>query len=355
MESLRLYKKIIKWVFWATIVLIVFLTAQAIYETDNWKLFDMDFNTRDHIISAYGALIGGVLAFLSILFVLYQVYEQREQILIEKQEATEEKVQDLRDRLLLLINYLTTLNKDIVAHGNRMEVFYKAEQDHPAAMNTVYFNVNKNFERVIEMDVLSNFKAFQHFFGNTSEDWQKLFINLYELAEFYNEAFKDLKRKYESHINDKVKTMKGIAVDMHNMLNAIARLVDDYRDKYGQEDYLKHSWSHLVNEYTPAHYAYLEEVKEKGDVPDFRYIADNLLFPFIKTAMDIRSNEGYDDMGSRDIIEVASTIRKKIWEVEEYSTQYAGDIEKQYNNYFCPDNESLKELMEIKSKIESKI
>lgn len=353
MKSLQLYKKIIKWVFWGTIVLIIFLTLQAIYETDNWKLFDIDFNTRDHIISAYGSLIGGVLAFLSILFVLYQVYEQREQILNEKQEKEDEKIQDLKDRLLLLINYLKTLDKDIIAHGKRMVIFFKAEQGNPAMMNTIYFNVNKNFERVLEMDVLSNFKAFQHFFDNTSEDWQKLFINLYELAEFYNEAFKDLKKKYELHINDKVKTMKGISLEMNNMLTANGRLIDDYRAKYGSENYLKYSWSKIVNEYTPTHYNYLKETEQKGELPDFRYISDNLLLPFIEDAMEIRSAEGFDEMGSRDIIEKASTIRKKIWEAEVYSLQYAEDIEKQYNFYFKSDNETLKELNDIKEKIES--
>ena len=153
MESLSRYKKIIKWVFWLTLALIVFLTFQAIYETDNWKLFDVDFNTRDHIISAYGSLIGGILAFLSILFVLYQVYEQREQIIIERQDIANDKQQDLKDRLLLLSNYLKTLENDIVKHGERMEVFYKSEKDKPSAMNTMYFNTNKNFERVIEMDI----------------------------------------------------------------------------------------------------------------------------------------------------------------------------------------------------------
>ncbi|WP_286105691.1 hypothetical protein [Arenibacter sp. M-2] len=355
MESLLLYKKVIKWIFWATIALIIFLTFQAIYETDNWKVFDIDFSTKDHIISAYGALVGGVLAFLSILFVLYQVYEQREQILIEKQDSIEEKSQDLKDRLLLLTNYLKTLEKDIVNHGERMEIFFKAEKNYPSTMNTMYFNTNKNFERVIEMDILSNFKAFQTFFGNDEEDWQKQFINLYEISDFYNEAFKDLKKKYTFHIEDKVTKQKQIAADMMELLNQNGRLIDDYRIKFGADDYLTKPWSSLINEYNPAHYGYLQEVQETNDVPDFRYISDNLLLPFIEAAMDIRRDEGYDDLGSRNIIELASTIRKKIWDVEVYSLQYAGDIEKQFNNYFSPDNESIKELQNIKSKIDAKL
>lgn len=355
MESLSRYKRIIKWLFWLTVALIVFLTIEAIYATDNWLWFKVDFNSRDHIIAAYGTLIGGVLAFLSILFVLYQVYEQREQIINEKQEVENDKKQDLKDRLLLLTNYLLTLKNDILKHGERMEVFYKEEKEKPASMNTIYFNTNKNFERVIEMDILSNFKAFQLYFGNDGNDWQKQFVNLYEIADFYNEAFKDLKKKYEFHINDKVKTMKLIAQDMQELLNRIAKLVDDYRVSFGPEDYLKFSWSHLANEYTPAHYAYLQEVQDKGDVPDFRHISDNLLLPFLKTAMDIRRDEGYDQLGSRDIVEIASNIRKKVWEVEVYSLQYAGDIEKQFNNYFSPENENINELNRVKELIDTKI
>ncbi|WP_242084210.1 hypothetical protein [Aestuariivivens sediminis] len=355
MESLARYKRIIKWAFWLTLMLIVFLTFQAIYETDNWKFFDVDFNTRDHIISAYGSLIGGVLAFLSILFVLYQVYEQREQIIIERQEVANDKLQDLKDRLLLLTNYLKTLEKDIVRHGERMEVFYKAEKESPSTMNMMYFNTNKNFERVIEMDILSNFKAFQGFFGEDEEDWQKQFVNLYEITDFYNEAFKDLKKKYTFHIEDKVAKQKQIAADMMELLNANARLVDDYRIKFGTANYLTKPWSSLINEYNPAHYEYLKEVQDAGEVPDFRHISDNLLLPFITTAMDIRRDEGYDDLGSRNIIELASTIRKKIWDVEVYSIQYAEDIEKQFNNYFCTDNDSINELKRIKTKIDAKL
>lgn len=355
MKSLKAYKKVIKWVFWLTLGLILFLTFQAINETDNWKCFDIDFDNRDHIISAYGSLIGGILAFLSILFVLYQVYEQREQIFIEKQEGTNDKKQDLKDRLMLLTNYLKTLEKDIIRHGERMKVFYNSENDNPSSMNTMYFNTNKNFERVIEMDILSNFKAFQEFFNTDTEDWQKQFVNLYEIADFYNEAFKDLKKKYTIHIEDKVKKQKQISSDMMEFLNACSRLIDDYRFTHGGQEYLNHAWSNLVNEYIPTHYAYLQEVQDNRQVPDFRYISDELLMPFIANAMDIRRDEGFDNLGSRGLIEMVSKIRKRIWEVEAYSLQYAEDIEKQFNNYFSLDNESVNELKLIKQNINDKL
>lgn len=355
MKSLIWYKKIIKLVFWTTLLSIAFLTFQAIYSTDNWQWFNVDFNNKDHIIGAYGTLIGGVLAFLSILFVLYQVYEQREQLILEKEESENEKKEDLKDRLLLLTNYLRTLKSDIIKHGVRMEAFFQAEKTSPSTMNTMYFNTNKNFERVIEMDILSNFRAFQLYLNNDDMDWQKQFINLYEIADFYNEAFKDLKKKYSSHIEDKVAKQKQIASDITEFLNANSRLVDDYRIKYDPDNYLNHPWSALINDYSLIHYDYLKEVQANGEVPDFRHISNGLLLSFISTAMDIRRDIGFDDLGSRNIVELASSIRKKIWEVEVYSIQYAEDIEKQFNNYFSRQNENINELERVKGLIISKI
>lgn len=355
MKSLSQYKMIIKGMFLLTIVLIVFLTFQAIYETDNWEPFNIDFDSRNHIILAYGSLLGGILAFLSILFVLYQVYEQREQIFIEKQEEVNNQLQNLKDRLLLLTNFLETLEKDIIRHGERMEKFFIAEKENPSTMNKMYFNTNKNFGRVIEMDILSNFIAFRTFFNEDEEEWQKQFVYLYEITDFYNEAFKELRKKYESHIDDKVKPMKSISLDMRNLLDSNSRLVDRYMDEHGKEKYLDFPWSNLMNKYTHAHYTYIDEIKNDDETPDFRYISDNLLLKLIEQAMILRKDIGYDNKGSRNIIELASTIRKEIWQVEEYSKQYAEDVEKFFDNYFCLGNESLNELKSIKLKIDSKI
>ena len=355
MKSILLYKRVIKFLFFAIIGFLIFITSQAINETDNWEPFNIDFDSRNHIILAYGSLLGGILAFLSILFVLYQVYEQREQIITEKQELENEKLIDLKDRLLLLTNYLKTLEKDILSHGERMEAFFNAEKENPSEMNTMYFNTNKNFERVIEMDILSNFKAFQAFYSKDEENWQKHFVDLYEITDFYNEAFKELKKKYELHIDDKVKTMKSISLDMRNLLDSNSRLVDRYMEEHGKEEYLDFPWSNLMNKYTYAHYTYINEIKEEDETPNFRHISDNLLLKLIDQAMILRKDIGYDNKGSRNIIELASTIRKEIWQVEEYSKQYAENLEEFFDDYFCFDKNNLNELKSIKLKIERKI
>lgn len=354
MKSLKAYKSIIKWVFWLTLALIAFLTLQAIYATDNWKWFNVDFNKRDHIIGAYGTLIGGVLAFLSILFVLYQVYEQREQIIQEKKDAEIERKQDLKDRLLLLSDFIKSILNDIVSNGEQMEQFYKAEKAAPSTMNTMQFSINKNFQRITQMDDLSMYRAIKLYLKD-EENWQKHFLNLYELLDFYSEALLDLRAKYKYHTDDKVKELKQIGANMEKMLNLNAKFIDDYLTRYGENKYLNQPWSSLINNFSLEYHTYLKQVIEAGDVPNFRYISDKIIVPFIKNAMETRRTVGYDAAGSREIVELSSTIRKKIWEVETYSLQYANDVEKQFNNYFSQNNSNITQLSDIKVLIDSKL
>lgn len=350
MKSLSHYKMIIKVVLLLTIALIVFLTFQAIYETDNWEPFNIDFDSRNHIILAYGSLLGGILAFLSILFVLYQVYEQRQQILTEKEEAKNKKKQDLRDRLQLLSSYLGTMQNDIKSQGKRLKEFIDAEKENPSVINYMLFNTNKNFERVIEMDMISNFKAFQSFFCDN--DWQDQFINLYDITDFYNESFKELKEKHSRHIEDKVKRQMQISYDFRKLMNANSKLLTDYRKYYGKEIYLEKSWSRLANEIIYKNEAYMKDIDDKGDIPNFRDISDNLLKPFIDKAVDIVSDEGFDKFGSITIVELASNIRKEIWLVETYSKQYADNLETFYEKYFSSKNKNLEELLSERSVID---
>ena len=142
---------------------------------------------------------------------------------------------------------------------------------------------------------------------------------------------------------------------MEKMLNLNAKFIDDYLTHFGENEYLNQPWSSLINTLSLEYHTYLNQVIEGGNVPNFRYISDNFFQPFIKKAMEIRNAEGYDAVGSREIVELTSTIRKKIWEVETYSMQYANDIEKQYTNYFSNDNVNINELRDIKKLIDGKL
>lgn len=353
MKKIKLFKNILKKIIAFIFILIVIITIDVINETENWKFLSIDFKNKYEIISSYGTLIGGILSFLSILFVLISLLEHREQLLKEKLEAIENEKLELLHKLKLLSSFFKSAINNIKLQGEEMKKFYVKEKEFPSKMNRMYFTTNKNFTRVIDLDTSSIYKAINTNFGNDSE-WEKMFLDIYSIFDFYSEALKELRDKYQSQINFKVEEQKKISDDLKKLLNIGANLVDEYKINY-DEEYLNYPWSNLINEFTPVYYGYLKECEDKKEENDLRYISNNLLLPFLENAMYIRGTSGYDVFGSRVLVNLASDIRKRINEVEAHCKNYAEDIEYQYSNYFKDENENLLKLSNYKSKFEAVI
>lgn len=344
-------KKIIIGISLFFIGLILILLFQLIAETDNWKWFAVDYNGQADEISAYGSLLGGILSFLSVLFVLYTIFETRQQIQAEQLEKRNDERLSKLNRLKLVSNILISTIDEIKSQGEAMSEFYQAEKAEPSKMHMIYWNTNRHFGRLMNLDFLEMFKAFEEFFSD-DPNWNKTLLNLYSLNDFYGDAFSELKQKYRDQIDWKVSEQKLIGKEMNILLDKATDVIDNYREWLGGINFLQSQWASLFNDYVPSHYAYLDACLQAGEMPDFRHISNNLLLPLIKSAMAIRESEGFDRRGSREVVSLASNIRKRINEVEVYCKQYAGDIEKQYVNYFSLENESLRLYQSIKEKID---
>ena len=66
------------------LILLIIFTVDIINDEPEWAWFDIDFDNSK--VSNYGTLIGGLLSFLAILFVIFGLAEQREQVNDEKNE-----------------------------------------------------------------------------------------------------------------------------------------------------------------------------------------------------------------------------------------------------------------------------
>ena len=196
MNKIKFYKRILIGITIFIVILILIFTIDVISETDSWSFLNIDFEKKNNIVSAYGTLIGGILAFLSILFVLFGLLEQRQQILNEKYLKEQEENQELRDKLKLLSSYFKSTKDTIISQGNTLKDYYTKEQESPSEMNTMYFTANKNFTRIIDMDPLSIYKAIRTNFSN-DEKWEKTFLNIYSIFDFYADGLKELQAKYE--------------------------------------------------------------------------------------------------------------------------------------------------------------
>ena len=325
---------------------LILISIDLANETENWKFLGLDFTNKTEIISSYGSLIGGILSFLSIIFVLISFIQQQEQIRNEKKEKLIDEKIELLNRLKLLSSFFKTAIDNIELQGKEMKQFFEKEKNFPSQMNQMYFITNKNFTRVIDLDSTSIYKAIIYNFKDNM-DWEKMFLNIYNMFDFYSDAFKELKEKYQSQINFKVEEQRKINNHLKQFLNLGANLVDDYKINFG-EDYLNRPWSKLVNEFTPEYYKYLEECVQNNESTDLRIISNLYLKPFLQNAMLIRQEIGYDNFGSRILVNLSSDIRKKINELEVNCVYYAENIEKQYNEYFSIENENSKKLKEYR-------
>jgi len=353
MNKIKLYKKILIGITVLVFLFILIFTIDVIRETPNREFLDIDFQNKDNIVSAYGSLIGGILAFLSILFVLFGLLEQRLQILNEKSEKEEEYAQELKDKLKLLSSYFKSTIKDILKQGETFSEYSKKEQAQPSEMNRMHFTANKNFSRIIDMDPLSIYKAVRTNF-QTDENWENMFLNIYSIFDFYSNGLKELKEKYESQISFKVKEQRKISVTIRDLSSKCTTLLDKYRVD-SPEDYMTNSWVKLANKFIEQYYAYLQDCIDKDEPSNLRIISDHLLYPFLSEAIILRNNPGYEKPICRKLIVLASNIRKDITRIESDCIYYAKDIEKQFNEYFSEENNHLKELNRLKLVIDKKI
>src|SRR5690606_25229417 len=231
LKKIKIYKLSIVGITIIFIVILLILTIDAIYETDNWEWFSVDFDKRDHVISAYGALIGGILAFLSILFIIYQVLEQREQIILEKKNIEKDKIEEQRDIIKLISSFLGSIIGDIKYQGQVLTTFYEKELLNPTLSNQAYFTVNDNFNRIIEMDYITVYRSFRYFFKD-EKDWEKKFLNFYRNIDFYLKITPHLREKYTSQIDEKVKKKYAIQSSIQLFLKDLHKIRNKYISTY---------------------------------------------------------------------------------------------------------------------------
>lgn len=332
-------------------LLLIIFTINAINDQPDWAWFDIDFENEK--VSNYGTLISGLLSFLAILFVIFGIVEEREKREKDKQEEKNKVIENYRNRLKLLKSLLIKITDEIKEQGKRMSEYYIQELKHPTQPNITYFSANKSFNRIIEMDYIANYESIQYFFEN-DESWEKMFLNLNSYVDFYSEVLIEHKKKYQNHIQDKVSRHKEISNLCLDFLNLCSKQIEKYKIYIGDK-YLEQKWVVLCNDFIPAYYDYLEECETKQEATNFKVLSDTFFLSFLKEAMKHREEIGLDDYYSEELIHLAAKIRKKIYEVEMYSIQYAENIKYYFNEYFDENCQDIKNLKAITQRISNKL
>ncbi len=358
-KKLKIYKKGITIISAIVILIVLFLTYDAIYETNNWKWFSLDFKGKDNIISAYGSLIGGVLAFLSILFVIYQVLEQREQILQEKEDVKKEKIEEKKDLLKLISSFLGSIINDIKHQGKNLKTFYEKELKHPTLLNQTYFTVNDNFNRIVEMDYMSVYKSFRHFFKD-EEDWEKKFLNFYRDIDFYLKSTSHLREKYSSQMSEKVKLKYEIQKNIQSILTDLHKIRNKYINTYPIPSYdlfnfpyfkrLKDFWQNYKT-YTDYINKSLNNFTIDSDLSDLKITYFQPLFDELLSLQKKQVHYEFDEIVK--LTEDIGGVIIKIEQLEVFAKNYGSDVKKYCDSYCMPDSKNLKNIIEFKELLDT--
>lgn len=355
-KKIKKYKVLITVVSVFTIAIVLLLTIDAIYDTNNWNKFSIDFEKSDHIISAYGTLIGGVLAFLSILFVIYQVLEQREQIFQDKKDVKKEKIEEKKDLLILMSSFLSSIIVDIKNQGKDLKLFYEKELQHPTKSNQTYFTVNENFNRIVEMDYMSVYKSFRYFFKD-EKDWEKRFLNFYRNIDFYLKMTPHLREKYSSQLDKKVKLKYSIQSDIQSILTNL----NNIRNKYIRSFKIPYNFEYspyfnAINGFFFSYRNYINYIENSSnsqidsDLSDLKITYFKPLFDELLNLMKNQTPMEFDEIDT--LIKDLGAVIIKIKQLEVFAINYAYDVKKHCDSYYVDDNINLKSLIELKELID---
>lgn len=348
MNKITTYKKSLIYSSIGVFVLIMYLTYQIIYQTKNWKWFDIDFSKdNNNAISAYGTLIGGILAFLSIIFVIYSILEQRQQILNEKIEKEKEEEIELLNKIKLLNSFCKSAIDNIGLQGEKLKEFYIKEKEFPTKLNKIFFTTNKNFSRVIDLDSLSMYKALNfHFKENSSNE--SLFLEIYSIFDFYYESLKELNVNFKIQFRSKFDELEKIGFKLDEFLNICIEFQNDYIRSTQFE--LNLGWTNNINEYKANYLNYLEKIEKEKEDLDFCIINKQYLSTFISNGKLLPQANNNINYNSSDLINIAIGIKNTIKRVELQSISYAEDVEKHFNEYYDDKSKNKTKLIKYRNK-----
>lgn len=331
----------------------IWLTVDLIKETGDWSTFNIDFTGQGEAISAYAGLLSGVLLFLSILFIVLQLVDQRRKEKLDiEDEATKEK-QRLRNRLAITSTFIEQIIKDILHQGENLTKYYNKETENPTLMNQCYFVLNKHSEALLNLDTEITYQAFQAF--QPTDDWKKAYLNLNKQMHFYSDVFPHLQNNYHGHIRDKV-TLKGqIQQSIHDFLSRISNVQNNLAAEFratGNQD-LKVLLD-FFEDFLTKYNAQIGSDREAGDSNLTTYSSTHYQ-PFTEGAVEIIQQNNHFTQIVSPLLQQMSRIIIDVQRLEAMANNYSVDLKKQIDKYFVKTSDFLCRLEKVKNGIDASI
>ncbi|WP_407490576.1 hypothetical protein [Elizabethkingia anophelis] len=329
-------------------LIIIIITLQVIYSTED-PAWIIDFGGKDNTISSYGVLIGALLSFLSITFVLFNIVEDRAKIEKEKNENLLNEIESYNNWMKIISIFLGTIIKDIKTTGENLKEFAEKELEAPAQLHTMVFTVNKSFSRISEIDKELIFKIFQSKIGHL-ENWEETYTDLYRFLDFYEELLPHIREKYGNHAKDKFEKLTLIGQGITDLMTTCQKLIDYYivQNSDSESPYLE-----IVANFNADVHRYMESCFTERTPQSFETILEQHVSPLIRNILDTQNSVGSDTLFEQQILEKASGLRRELWGVEENTKDFANNVLRQYSENFSElKSENLIDLIKLKKTID---
>jgi hypothetical protein len=358
-------RKLYRWIFGVTLgvislvfVFLIILSFDAASETENWQFLNFDFSKRNNIISAYGGLLGSILSFIAILFVILDLVYQRRQKTLEVEEKEALRIQELRDSLGLVQVFIDRLYQNNLNQSEIAIDYTKIELSEPTEMNRMTFFPNTFPKLILEVDRQNIFKALKEL--KPGEDWKKVYVDLYKISDFYDKSTTEITEKHQIHLNKKYKHSSEISKNLDILIdkvsNARNKIIPNYLDN--KPALLQDPFFVILNDFKEKTVAVTTERKNKinagvnpkeisSSLIEFR---NEIVTPLFDGIMSLYKTYHEIPEDFEEILTLSQGFLRQTEKLMKDSTDYANHIE-YYNTEYLKETSKyqirLSEISEV--------
>lgn len=349
----------LKWSLGICILFLLWLTREAVIETEDWKLFDFDFKNKEGVISSYSSLLAAILSFIAIIFVLLDLFYQRHTKEQEKEDSAKAKEQEYKDNLNIIQLFTIELKKDAVDFFDSLKEYSVKEKSNPSEMNRIGFLPNTYPKLILDVDRVRFYEAIKFF--EPSDNWKKLYVDLYKLVDYYDKSFNELKTKHQIHLNKKFKHSRDIAIALDLFIDEAMDIRNNIIQKCiaDETETMDDPYFPLLQHFKELAFDFAKQQPTDKErlAPDFvnpvsiQKWHDTVFQPVFHQILDLWNKNGQDTYNLKSVhVKVQSLIREYS-RLKQDSLDYAKHIEDYATRYFKEDSKKIIRLSEISEEL----
>lgn len=330
----------------------IFLHTPNIVDSDKAKLDPNEIG--DSIGGILNPLIGFTACILTFLafYIQYRANNMQREIFNielenEKTKSTEKEkkkeheiAEEHKTNVRLMYVLFVTIHQYYRETGANIKSFIDLEKNRSLELNQYTIAINRSYETFQKLDIAQIFKSVIFHFKGSKLDWETDFINTLNIFDFYNVLVEDMKVKFESHRDLKIKSFSSIGRRLQIVLEQLLEF-KEVRELKSVERF-----SEIVFGF------------KKGDN---NFSLDNIPVTSYENLYNEFIPEFYKELSSLNLKTPFNSYNEHLKAIKDINTDLANEkvrvllflknIDKQYLEFFLPNNKSFKLIEDFIEKI----